>query len=82
MNYLVGRLGYIIIVILIVVHSYFFIKTMTIADSLLKIEREIRQLEIENAELEKKLYSMDSIQRLTHIAPLIGFTGKARVLYE
>lgn len=71
----------IIIVSLILSNGYFFIKTIAVADKVLKIEKETRKLKIENAELKKTLYSAYSVKQLSAMAHKLGFTQKPQLLY-
>lgn len=70
-----------LIIILVVVNSFFFVKTLFLGDNLLKMEKEIKRLKIENSELETKLYSLNSLQHLQKVAARLGFTKKQDLLY-
>lgn len=67
--------------ILIIMNAYFFVKTIVLGDNLLKMETEIKRLKTENAELEKKLSSLNSLGHLKKVAAHLGFTQKSALLY-
>lgn len=77
LKYIFGLL----ILSLIGINIYFFVKTVALGDTIVKTEREINKLRIENSEMEKKLYSLNSLQNLRSLASNLGFTKESEPIY-
>lgn len=76
------KLGIIFLIFfLLVTNICLFTKSLFLGDNNLKIEKEINKLKIVNSELEKELSSLTSIQNLTEVASLLGFTNKSEPIY-
>lgn len=75
------NLSVFLIMFLITLNGYFFVKTMILGNSLIKIEKEMKKLKIENSEIEKKVYSLNSLQNLQGIASSLGFVKNAELFY-
>lgn len=69
-----------IVFISAILNMYFFVSTMTLGDKALKIEQTIKRIRSENNELEKKLYSVDSIHNLQKRAKQLGFSKKSSLI--
>lgn len=70
-----------IIFLLLVANIYLFTNSLFLSDNTSKIEKDMSKLVIENSELEKKLYSLTSLQNLTKISAFLGFTDKSEPIY-
>lgn len=69
-----------IVFILAILNMYFFVSTMTFGDKVLKIEQAINSIRSENGELEKKLYTVDSIHNLQKRAKQLGFSKRSSLI--
>lgn len=70
-----------LILVLILVNIYLFTQSLFLGDDILKIEKQIKQLRVENSKLEKKLFSLTSLQNLAEKASRLGFTKEAEPIY-
>ncbi len=76
------KLGIVFLIFfLLVANICLFTKSLFLGDNNSKIEREINKLKIINSDLEKELSSLTSIQNLTEVASLLGFTNKSEPIY-
>jgi len=57
-----------------------FARSVSVSDSLSKMEAETQRLKTENQQLEQKLFSLNSLTRLDKVADYLGFTQSAKVL--
>lgn len=69
------------IFILIGVNIMLFAKSIALSDNLLKIEKETQILQVENRELERKLYAQNSHVYLRSVAQQLGFIKKSDPMY-
>jgi len=76
------KLGTIFLILfLLATNVYLMTKSLFLGDSILRIEKEIDKLKVENSELEKELYSLTSLQNLTELALPLGFTNESEPIY-
>jgi cell division protein FtsL len=66
------------VITLLSINIVLFSKTIIIGDNVSKTENEIHKLKITNMELEQKLYTMNSLERLSMVAKELGFTKEAQ----
>lgn len=71
----------ILVFFLVSLNIYMFAKTVVIGDEILRIEKNIKKVKIENSDLEKKLYSLSSIRNLEKTAVILGFTEKSEPFF-
>ncbi len=57
-----------------------FAQTVSISDSIVKMEQETIKIKTENQQLEQKLFSLNSLNRIDKVADYLGFTQSAQVL--
>lgn len=69
------------IFVLIGVNIYLFGQSLILGEAILKMEQEINRLKIENYELEKKLFSLTSLESLKKQAEKLGFTHQPMPFY-
>ncbi|OGK19287.1 hypothetical protein A3D80_00260 [Candidatus Roizmanbacteria bacterium RIFCSPHIGHO2_02_FULL_40_13b] len=69
------------ILILLVTNIVLFAKGIVMADTAQKIQITIERLKIENNQLQTKLYSSSSLDKLDKTAQSLGFTKIASPLY-
>lgn len=67
-----------VVVTLLSINIVLFSKTIIIGDGVAKLENNIHQLRISNMELQQKLYTMNSLERLSKAAQELGFTKDAQ----
>lgn len=75
---------YIIVIIFFVLvasNLYIFVSSMTLSESINYYETQTRKLKQSNMDLEKKLYSLDSLQYAVTLASKMDFTNKAEPFY-
>jgi cell division protein FtsL len=70
-----------LIVFLIFLNIYLFTQSLFLGDNILKIEKEISKLKLDNSKLEKKLFSLTSLQNLIKESSLLGFTKESEPIY-
>jgi len=80
-NFKIGTIFLILIFFLLAANVYLFTKSLFLGDGISRIEKEIDKLRVENYELEKELYSLTSLQNLTELASLLGFTNESEPIY-
>lgn len=56
-------------------------KSVKLADNITILERDIKMLKIENAELKRELAEVNSMENLEEYAEQLGFTKEAEPLY-
>jgi cell division protein FtsL len=66
---------------LFLINIILFGKSVILADNIQKIDTQIQKTIEENRELEKKAYSISSLETLDKMAANLGFTKKAEPLY-
>ena len=65
---------------LMTINIIMFARTVSVSDSIVKIEVETQRLKIENQQLEQKLFLLSSLTRIDKVADYLGFTQGPQVL--
>ena len=68
---------FIIVFVLFTINVILFAKTIILTDAITKLESEMEKNKIENRELERQLYTAQSLDRLNKQAVRLGFVKKA-----
>lgn len=79
---LIGKYGiWLVILILMVVNVYVFVSGVKLGDEISRFDREIARLNQENLELEKKVFSAESLNHAASVAAQLDFTNGAPPVY-
>lgn len=70
-----------LIIFLIVINIYLCVQSLFLGETILKLEEDIKKLSLENLQLEKKVFSLNSVESLEKKAQTLGFTKKAEPIY-
>ncbi len=57
-----------------------FARSVSLSDSIVKMEQQTDHLKTANQQLEQKLFSLNSLNRIDKVADYLGFTKSAQVL--
>lgn len=77
LKYIIGF----VLFILLLINIYLWTKSIVLGDSIRKMEIETAKLKVENEELERKVYSLGSLQNLEQAAGRLGFTKRSEPIY-
>lgn len=64
-----------------VMHVYLFVSGISFGDEINHFEKETKKLKSENLDLERKLYSIESLTHAASQAAALNFTQKATPVY-
>lgn len=67
--------------ILFGINIYLYAQSTVLGDKITDVEIQIKQTRLRNGELEKQLYTINSVSNLEAMASVLGFTKKADPIY-
>lgn len=70
-----------LIIFLIAINIYLCVQSLFLGETILKLEEDIQKLILENSQLEKKVFFLNSVESLEKKAQSLGFTKKAEPIY-
>lgn len=72
---------YLLFIVIGTLHVYLFVSGISLGDEITKYEAGTKKLQQENIDLEKKLYSIESLANAASAAATLNFTKKAVPIY-
>ena len=81
MKFVVKHLIWVLFFGLMIANAYVFISGVQLSDDLSRYDVEIGKLKQENLELEKKLYSYESLNHAASLAAELNFSNSAPPVY-
>jgi hypothetical protein len=81
MKFIAKHLIWVLFFALMIANAYVFISGVHLSDELSRYDSEITRLDRENLDLEKKLFSYESLNHAASIAAELNFTNAAPPIY-
>lgn len=63
------------------INCFLFGKSLLLTEEILKLEKEIKRIQLENSVLERELFEITSLETISNFASFLGFTKEAEPLY-
>lgn len=73
--------AFVLFVIMLAANVVVFAQSVSLSDKLVTLETQTRELQKENARLEQKVYTQNSLSNLKDLAVQLGFTKEAEPIH-